>query len=83
MPCLLLELVIVHVSGAVRALLAAGCLLFRGIVLVINIASKHLHNDLARAIKALEQKKVSRHRLGWCGAFALKSGAIFCPLGLV
>ena len=25
---------------------------------VINTASKHLHNDLARAIKALEQKKV-------------------------
>ena len=24
---------------------------------VINTASKHLHNDLARAIKALEQKK--------------------------
>ena len=26
---------------------------------------------------------VSRHRLGWCGAFALRSGAIFCPLGLL
>ena len=25
---------------------------------VINTASKHLHNDLARAIKALEQKKI-------------------------
>ena len=24
---------------------------------IINTASKHLHNDLARAIKALEQKK--------------------------
>ena len=25
---------------------------------IINTASKHLHNDLARAIKALEQKKI-------------------------
>ena len=28
---------------------------------VIDTASKHLHNDLARAIKALEQKKLSFH----------------------
>ena len=32
-----------------------------GPLAVINTASKHLHNDLARAIKALEQKKGRRH----------------------
>ena len=30
---------------------------------VISTASKYLHNDLARAIKALEQKKHSRFSL--------------------
>ena len=29
-------------------------------VAVIKTASKHLHNDLARAIEALEQKKLPR-----------------------
>ena len=29
---------------------------------VISTASKHLHNDLARAIMALEQKKTLSHR---------------------
>ena len=31
---------------------------------VISTASKHLHNDLAKAIKALEQKKNHQHYLG-------------------
>ena len=33
LPCLLLELVIVHVSGVVPALFATGCLLLGGIAL--------------------------------------------------
>ena len=34
---------------------------------VINTAGKHLHNDLARAIKALEQKKDLASREGTDG----------------
>ena len=31
---------------------------------VISTASKHLHNDLAKAIEALEQKKITRGPAG-------------------
>ena len=44
---------------------------------VINTASKHLHNDLAKAIEALEQKKSWGGMGGWVLSTLLSS---LCPL---